>query len=119
MQTYDGAAVMSGQLSGLQTRIRQDYPFAFFFHCAAHQFNLVLCQYAQIVKQIKWVFSKVNSFCTFSSSCPHRKASLASKSINIPSPGETRWYYKSRAVSVIFKQLEAYMNLLLKFKITM
>ena len=31
MQTYDGAAVMSGQLSGLQTRIRQDYPFAFFF----------------------------------------------------------------------------------------
>ena len=31
MQTYDGAAVMSGQLSGLQKRIRQDYPFAFSF----------------------------------------------------------------------------------------
>ena len=31
MQTYDGAAVMSGQLRGLQKRIRQDYPFAFFF----------------------------------------------------------------------------------------
>ena len=32
MQTYDhGAAVMSGHLSGLQTLIHQDYPFAFFF----------------------------------------------------------------------------------------
>ena len=72
IQTYDGAAVMSGQLSGLQKRIHQDYPFAFFFHCAAHRFNLVLCQSAQTIKQIKWVFSKVNSICTFSSSCPDR-----------------------------------------------
>ena len=30
MQTYDGAAVMSGHLNGLQTLIRQDYPYAFF-----------------------------------------------------------------------------------------
>ena len=52
MQTYDGAAVMSGQLSGLQTQIRQDYPFAFFFHCAAHRFNLVLCQSAQILSRL-------------------------------------------------------------------
>jgi hypothetical protein len=44
MQTYDGAAVMSGHLNGLQALIRQDYPFAFFFHCAAHRFNLVLFQ---------------------------------------------------------------------------
>ena len=41
MQTYDGGAVMSGQLSGLQTRICQDYPFAFFFHCAVVQFCFV------------------------------------------------------------------------------
>ena len=67
-------------------------------------FNFVLCQSAQIIKQIKWVFSKVNSF---SSSCPNRKAFLTSKSINIPSPGKTRWYYKSRAVSAIFKQFES------------
>ena len=65
-----------------------------------------MCQSAQIIKQIKCFFSKVNSFCTFSSSCPDRKAFLTSKGINIPSPGETRWYYKSRAVSAIFKQFE-------------
>ena len=37
MQTYDGAAVISGHLSGLQTLIHQDCPFAFFFTV------LVLC----------------------------------------------------------------------------
>jgi hypothetical protein len=103
MQTYHGAAVMSGHLNGLQALICQDYPFAFFFHCAAHRFNLVLCQSAQGIRQVKWFFSKVNSFCTFSSSCPDRKAHLRSHGIEIPSPGETRWYYKSRAVSAIFK----------------
>ena len=56
MQTYDGAAVMSGHLNGLQALIRQDYPFAFFFHCAAHRFNLVLCQSAQGIRQVKWFF---------------------------------------------------------------
>ena len=30
MQTYDGAAFISGHLNGLQTLIRQDYPYAFF-----------------------------------------------------------------------------------------
>ena len=48
MQTYDGASVMSSHINGLQTLIRQDFPFAFFFHCAAHRLNLVLCQSASV-----------------------------------------------------------------------
>ena len=39
MQTYDGASVMSGHISGVQHLLYEDYPY--FFHCAAHQFNLV------------------------------------------------------------------------------
>ena len=42
MQTYDGASVMSGHISGVQNLVREDYPFAYFFHCAAHNLNLVL-----------------------------------------------------------------------------
>ena len=38
MQTYDGASVMSGHISGVQ-RLCEDYPYL--FHCAAHQLNLV------------------------------------------------------------------------------
>ena len=43
MPTYDGAAVMSSQLSGLQTRIRQAYAFASFFHCAAQPCFVPVC----------------------------------------------------------------------------
>ena len=53
MQTYDGASNISGQIGGLQTFIRQEYPFAFFFHCAAHRLNLVLCQSASTLPSVK------------------------------------------------------------------
>ena len=56
MQTYDGAAVMSGHINGLQTLIRHDYPFAFFFHCTAHRLNLVLCQSALNIREVKLFF---------------------------------------------------------------
>ncbi|CAG9830277.1 unnamed protein product [Diabrotica balteata] len=41
-QGYDGVATMSGHLTGVQTRIREKYPKARYFHCASHRLNLVL-----------------------------------------------------------------------------
>ena len=58
MQTYDGASVMSGHISGIQQLLRQDYPFAYFFHCAAHRLNLVLCQSASSISTVKVFFCK-------------------------------------------------------------
>ena len=43
MQTYYGASVMSGHISGVQTLVREDYPLVYFFHYVAHRLNLVLC----------------------------------------------------------------------------
>ena len=103
MQTYDGAAVMSGHINGLQTLIRHDYPFAFFFHCAAHRLNLVLCQSALNIREVKLFFSKISAFCTFSKPSSDRKAHFNAHGVDIPSPGETRWYYKSRAVEAIIE----------------
>ena len=54
MQTYDGASVMSGQIGGLKTLMHQEYPFAFFFHCAAHRLNLFLCQSASTLPSVKF-----------------------------------------------------------------
>ena len=53
LQAYDGSSIISGQIGGLQTFIRQEYPFAFFFHCAAHRLNLVLCQSASNLPSVK------------------------------------------------------------------
>ena len=53
MQTYDGASVMSGHLNGVRALIRQEYPFAYFVHCAAHRLNLVLCQAVSSISPVK------------------------------------------------------------------
>ena len=41
-QSYDGAAVMSGAQGGVQAKIREICPMAFFIPCYAHILNLVL-----------------------------------------------------------------------------
>lgn len=41
-QAYDGASVMSGNLTGLQTRVKEISPEAMFVHCCAHNLNLCL-----------------------------------------------------------------------------
>jgi hypothetical protein len=41
-QGYDGCSTMSGKYTGLQARIKEVNPFAYFVHCAAHRLNLVV-----------------------------------------------------------------------------
>ena len=41
-QSYDGASTMSGEISGLQTKLREIAPNALFTHCCAHNLNLIL-----------------------------------------------------------------------------
>ena len=41
-QGYDGASVMSGCVSGVQSHIRELVPNAIYIHCHAHCLNLVL-----------------------------------------------------------------------------
>ena len=91
LQTYGGASVMSGQLGGLQTLIHQEYPFTFFFHCAAHRLNLVLCQSASTHPSVKIFFANISAFSTFSSLIARRKDLFRSQGIAVPQPGDTRW----------------------------
>ena len=41
-QGYDGASVMSGHVSGVQTRIRKVNPNAVYVHCRPHVLNLCI-----------------------------------------------------------------------------
>ncbi len=56
--TYDGAAVMSGAVGGVQARFRECHPEAEYLHCYAHQLNLVLCH---ACKAIVSVFELLNT----------------------------------------------------------
>ena len=41
-QGYDGASVMSGNISGVQQRMKEVVPYAVYIHCYAHTLNLAL-----------------------------------------------------------------------------
>ena len=52
-QTYDGASVMSGEVNGLQTKIKSIAPQALLTHCYAHVLNLILSDACSAIYQIK------------------------------------------------------------------
>ena len=115
MQTYDGASVMSGHIGGVQILMRQQYPFAYFVHFAARRLNLVLSQAASSISHyVEVFFANVGYFSTFSSSSSHRKAFFMANKIEIPSPGETRWYYRARTIDVIFRHYQQLHDILEK-----
>ncbi len=41
-QGYDGASTMSGEITGVQARIKEKQPKALYTHCAGHSFNLAI-----------------------------------------------------------------------------
>lgn len=64
-QAYDGAAVMSGEYSGLQQRIKDVAPHAHFVHCATHNLNLVLKDAVSSNRSIEEFFETVQSVYDF------------------------------------------------------
>lgn len=49
-QSYDGAAVMSGNVGGVQARLREIVPSALYIHCYAHRLNLVVVDCVRNIK---------------------------------------------------------------------
>ena len=83
MQTYDGASVMSGHISGVQRLLHEDYPFVYFFHS-----NFVLCQLASSISTVKLFFANVSAFSLFIRMSSKRKEHFRKHSTEIPQPGD-------------------------------
>ena len=64
-QGYDGAAVMSGCVSGVQQHIREVVPHAVYIHCHAHCLNLVLVDCVKSLPEASEFFSLVQSLYVF------------------------------------------------------
>ena len=110
-QCYDGASVMSGNLTGVKTQIMNDHPNADYIHCMAHKLNLVLVQSCNKLASAKVFFDTMQSlYCIFSEPNSHEILMKLQKSLNInkeiPSLSETRWSYRYRAVKAVYENLE-------------
>ncbi|VDI15927.1 Hypothetical predicted protein [Mytilus galloprovincialis] len=77
-QGYDGASVMSGHVSGVQQRIREQCPDAPFVHCKSHNLNLVVTQSCKDVRQIRNLMSSVGQMTWFLCASHKRKTILNS-----------------------------------------
>lgn len=103
-QSYDNAANMAGQYSGLQARIKEKCEFAVFVPCAAHSLNLVGVHAAQCVMEATDYFQFIQKIYTFFSSSNHRwntmKQFLEDKLV-IKCLSETRWSARASAVTAL------------------
>lgn len=101
-QTYDGASVMSGDLHGLQARIKGVAPQALFIHCYAHRLNLILQDAATKIKECRIFFANVSGISAFFSNSTKRMKVLDEISgRRLPSGSNTRWNFKSRTIEAV------------------
>ncbi|KAL4154101.1 hypothetical protein QTP88_001934 [Uroleucon formosanum] len=113
-QTYDGAAVMSGQNNGLNVKVKELYPCAFFVHCYSHMLNLTLQQSASNIKECRTFFQTMSGLAAFFSKSSKRTNVLQNfVKRKLPSVAPTRWNFTSRLVNTI---KENYDMLLLFFE---
>ena len=61
-QTYDGSAVMSGELNGVQAKMKEFAPDAMYIHCLAHKLNLVLIQAALPIPKCNIFFQPLEDY---------------------------------------------------------
>ena len=107
-QSYDGAANMSGLISGLQTRVKEENKLAIYVHCCAHNLNLVLCDACSECNEAVTFFGTVQKIYNyFTQSQPrHNVLEDALKELNLPQKklqkqGETRWYSRKEALTSV------------------
>lgn len=115
-QSYDGAANMSGKISGLQTRVKQENDLALYVHCCAHNLNLVLSDACHECTEAVTFFGTIQKLYNFftSSQPRHNVLESALKELEIPvkrlqKQCETRWYCNDAVKSI----KETYSGLLL------
>ncbi len=113
-QTYDGAANMSGHLSGVQAHIRKEQPLAIYVHCGPHCVNPVTqaaCSTTPIVRDaLQWthelgcLFGQSGKFKTIFKSVAK---STSGSYITLKPLCPTRWTVRTPAIDAILGQYEA------------
>jgi hypothetical protein len=118
-QGYDGASVMRGNINGVQTRIKEEYPNAQYIHCQCHQLNLVMQRACSANEKASEFFVSLNGIPVFFANSSDRNDALESFSSNrIPHATPVRWNYKSRTANVVFEQQDALYNCFCKLEST-
>lgn len=114
-QGYDGASVMSGHCSGVQTRLKEFAPHAIYIHCLAHVLNLVLVDSVKAVPDATQFFALLESLYVFlSTTKAHVIFQQKQKEMHpdkqpreLQRLSDTRWACRYNTVNAICHTLDA------------
>ncbi len=114
-QGYDGASVMSGQHSGVQTRVRKFAPYAQYIHCHAHVLNLVLVDYVRSVQAASEFFVLLEALYVFvSTSKVHvifvenqKQLHPDKQPLELQKLSDTRWVCRYAAVNAVCRTFDS------------
>lgn len=116
-QGYDNGANMKGEKSGVQTRILQLNPLAFFMPCNCHSLNLVVSDAASACTIAKSFFGLVQRLYTIFSASSMRWSIIQKHvKISLKNLSETRWEARIESVKAIRFQLPEILNALDELK---
>ncbi|XP_023241006.1 zinc finger MYM-type protein 1-like [Centruroides sculpturatus] len=106
-QGYDNGANMSGEKSGVQKRILEINPLAYFLPCGSHSYNLILGDAASSCVQAKSFFGLLQRLYTLFAGSSQRWAILKAhvKSLSLKPLSETRWECRVESVKAVKYQL--------------
>uniref|UniRef100_A0A8C6P238 Zinc finger MYM-type protein 1-like n=1 Tax=Nothobranchius furzeri TaxID=105023 RepID=A0A8C6P238_NOTFU len=120
-QGYDGAANMSGQFKGLQSRIQKQNPKALYVHCQAHCLNLVLVDSAKSNICFVSFFNLVEKLYTFVANSSKRHSAFIKmqkkvypdqRPLELQKLSDTSWSCRETALKTMRKVLPALMQFL-------
>ena len=110
-QGYDGASNMSSSDRGVQGRIQQHAPLAFYTHCQAHQLNLCVVKACGIpdIRNANSVISEIAKFFNYSPKRQHffeyiiSQNSVDSNISKLNNLCKTRWIERIDAYATFFE----------------
>ncbi|XP_055877108.1 zinc finger MYM-type protein 1-like [Biomphalaria glabrata] len=112
-QCYDNAAVMAGELSGLQQRIAIRNPQASFVNCNNHSLNLAGLHDAKQDPVVVTFFGTVKKIYVFFSASTVRWEKMKELlGITLKRECPTRWSARQDAVNAIHEQFDGFLQLL-------
>ncbi|XP_008189973.1 zinc finger MYM-type protein 1-like [Acyrthosiphon pisum] len=106
---FDGAATMSGSLSGVQARIKEKNEKSLFVHCYGHCLNLILVDSVgrenkvtfNFFGNIQVIYSFVEGSCTRHAILEKIASNINIKLKTLKSVSTTRWACRAEAVSAV------------------
>lgn len=115
-QCYDGAANMSGKLTGVQAQMSAVYPKAMYVHCANHCLNLMFQDAISQIKECCDAMNIAKDIINFVRHSPKRLACFeslqADNSTTLRPLCPTRWTMRVSSVETLLDNYESLLELL-------